>query len=489
MDDTDFARVDAGLIREPAIAAAVVAVPELRKSRPYVFLGQTTSMCETCLELVPAKIIQIGDAVFYQKRCHEHGVQRTLISSDAAYWKLCRDYLKPGDVPLKFHTRIDKGCPYDCGLCPDHEQHSCLALIEVNGECNLACPTCFASSSPQLSTRRSLAQIEAMLDLLVASEGQPDLLQISGGEPTLHPDILAIIRAARRRPIRHIMLNTNGIRIANDPSFVAALAEMKKGFEVYLQFDALSKHALQTIRGADLRRIREQALRNLDRAGISTTLVAVVRKDVNDGEIGAVLRHAESWSCVRGVTFQPVQDAGRNEGYDPAANRIVLSEIRRAILDQWGVFGEADMIPLPCNPEAISIGYGLRVGDEVRPVTRLFPREALVQATPNSITLEAKSELRRLLIELLSLSCAGQQSADVLREVMCCLPQVEVPDSIGYDRVFRVTVLQFLDRFNFCLAGVKRSCVHFVTDDGRIIPFDTYNMLHRPGLRPAALPA
>src|SRR5581483_5673272 len=256
----------------------------MRHSRPYVFLGQTTSLCETCLTLVPAKIVQEDNQVYYRKRCPEHGMQRTLIASDAAYWKLCREYLKPGDIPLKFHTQIEKGCPYDCGLCPDHEQHSCLALIEVNDTCNLTCPTCFASSSPQLHAQRSLEEIERMLDLLVESEGQPDLLQLSGGEPTIHPRILDILSAARRRPIRHVMINTNGIRLANDPAFVEALAEGKRGFEIYLQFDALSREALQTIRGADLRRVREQALTNLDQHGISTTLVCVVRKGVNDQE-------------------------------------------------------------------------------------------------------------------------------------------------------------------------------------------------------------
>ncbi len=460
----------------PSVAAPV------RKPRPYVFLGQTTSMCETCLKLVPAKIIEEGQAVYYLKRCAAHGVQKTLVSSEARYWKRCRDFLKPGDVPLKFHTRTEHGCPYDCGLCPDHEQHSCLALLEVNEHCNLTCPTCFASSSPTLTGQRSLAEIEAMLDLLVESEGQPDLLQISGGEPTLHPQILDIIRAAQARPIRHVMLNTNGIRIANDPDFVAALAEVKRAFEVYLQFDALSEQALRTIRGADLRRVRERALDALDAAGISTTLVCVVRKGVNDDEIGDVLRFAQSRPCVRGVTFQPVQDAGRNDGFDPARDRIVLSEIRRAIIDQWGVFGEDDMIPLPCNPEAISIGYGMRADGRIQPLTHLFPQEVLVQAAPNSVTFEGRPEMRQLLIELLSLSCAGQQSANVLHEVLCCLPLVEAPAAIGYDRVFRVTVVSFLDRFNFCLAGVKRSCIHFVTGDGRIIPFDTYNMLHRPGL-------
>jgi len=402
------------------------------------------------------------------------------VSSDARYWKRCRDFLKPGDLPLQFQTRIDKGCPYDCGLCPDHEQHSCLALIEINETCNLTCPTCFAGSSPALPGRLPLATIERMLDTLVASEGEPDLLQISGGEPILHPELFAIIAAAKRRNVRHVMLNTNGIRIATEPDFAARLAECMPRFEIYLQFDALSRSALQTLRGADLRRIHAMALASLEKAGLSTTLVATVRKGVNDREIGDVLRHAAQWQCVRGVNFQPVQDAGRNEGFAADRNRIVLSEIRRAILDQWSVFGEDDMIPLPCNPEAISIGYGLRDGTEIRPVTRLFPQDMLVREAPNSVTFESHPEMRARLIELLSLSCAGQRSAGVLQEILCCLPLVELPAELGYDKVFRVTIVSFLDRFNFCLAGVKRSCIHFITPGGRIIPFDTYNMLHRP---------
>jgi uncharacterized radical SAM superfamily Fe-S cluster-containing enzyme len=101
-----------------------------RKVAPYIFLGQTTSLCATCHELVPAKIIVEDGKVFYQKRCHEHGVQKSLVSTDTEYYKLCRDYLKPGDRPLEYQSRTEYGCPYDCGLCPDHEQHSCLALID-----------------------------------------------------------------------------------------------------------------------------------------------------------------------------------------------------------------------------------------------------------------------------------------------------------------------------------------------------------------------
>src|SRR5499427_10232157 len=114
-----------------------------RKTAPYLFFGQTTSLCEDCLGLVPAKIIGEDGCVFLLKRCAAHGVQKTLISDDIPYWKSTRDWLKPGDRPLAAQTRTEHGCPFDCGLCPDHEQHSCLALIEINQACNLSCPVCF----------------------------------------------------------------------------------------------------------------------------------------------------------------------------------------------------------------------------------------------------------------------------------------------------------------------------------------------------------
>jgi uncharacterized radical SAM superfamily Fe-S cluster-containing enzyme len=453
----------------------------LRRSRPYLFWGQTTSLCETCLALVPAKIEMRDNQVWYQKRCPQHGTQTTLVSTDAAYWKLCKDYLKPGDRPLSLQSRTEYGCPYDCGLCPDHEQHSCLALIDINEHCNLTCPVCFSDSSPAREKQLPLATVERMLDALVASEGEPDLVQLSGGEPTLHPELFAILDAVRARPVRHVMINTNGLRIAREPDFVARLAEQKRGLEIYLQFDSLQRDALMNLRGADLRGVRRAALENLERHGISTTLVVTVKRGVNDDEIGEIVRHALEWRCVRGVTFQPVQDAGRNENFDKERDRIVLSEIRQRIVEDSGVFGPDDMIPLPCNPESIAIAYGLRNGAKVVPLMSLLPREELIASLPNAITFEKQPLLLRKFMELFSLSSGPQNTGERMGELLCCLPQVPVPAGIGYENVFRVVIVQFMDRFNFCVGGVKRSCIHFVTPAGQIIPFDTYNLFYRNG--------
>ena len=411
-------------------------------------------------------------------------MQKTLISDDVAYYKSTRDWLKAGDRPLAPQTRTEHGCPWDCGLCPDHEQHSCLAIIEVNEACNLSCPVCFAESSVKRTGTRSLEQIEALLDMLVASEGEPDLVQFSGGEPTLHPQFFEILAAAKRRPIRHLMINTNGLRIAREPGFAERLAEFMPGFEVYLQFDSLKREALMDLRGADLTRVRTQALEALERAGVSTTLVVTVKKGVNDDEIPQIVQHALQWSCVRGVAFQPIQDAGRNDGFDPKTNRIVLSEVRRRIAEA-GVFALDDLIPLPCNPDQICIGYGLRNGREVVPITSLLPRDLLVAATPNTVTFESYPELQRRVFDLLSLSTAQADTSDKLASLLCCLPDAAVPQEVGYAQTFRVVISQFLDRYNFDIGTVKRSCVHFV-EPGGIIPFDTYNTFYRPGAEGAA---
>src|SRR5829696_2698717 len=228
--------------------------------RPYLFYELTNSLCNTCLRKVEAKVVIEGENVYLNKWCPEHRFQKVLISTDAEYYKLSRQTLKPGQMPLKFQTPIQYGCPYDCGLCPDHEQHSCLTLVEVTDQCNLACPICYSESSPQrVGTHRSLEQIEFMLDCIVRNEAEPDVVQISGGEPTIHPQFFEILDAAKRRPIKHLMVNTNGLKIANDDgTFARRLAEYMPGFELYLQYDSSRPARLCELRGEDLSSVRQK---------------------------------------------------------------------------------------------------------------------------------------------------------------------------------------------------------------------------------------
>ena len=449
--------------------------------RPYLFYELTNSVCHHCLRKVEAKVLFQDDKVYLQKWCPEHKLSRVLISTDVEYYKLSRQTLKPGQMPVKFNTPIKYGCPYDCGLCPDHEQHSCLTLIEVTDQCNLTCPICYSESSPQRLTHRSLEQIEFMLDCVVRNEAEPDVVQISGGEPTIHPEFFKILDMAKARPIKHLMLNTNGIRIANDAEFTKRLADYMPGFEVYLQFDSLKSHPLQVLRGADLSDVRRRALDRLNEHNISTTLVVTLKKGLNDDEIGSIIDFALKQRCVRGVTFQPIQAAGRLEEFDPARDRLTLGEIRQQILRQSPIFKPSDVIPVPCHPDCLAMAYAMKIDGKVIPLTGMIDPQLLLHGEGNTIIYENNDSMRDSLFELFSTAASPSSSAMSLNQLLCCLPKIETPGNLSYDNVFRIIIMQFLDAYNFDVRSVKKTCVHIVHPDGRIIPFDTFNMFYRDG--------
>jgi uncharacterized radical SAM superfamily Fe-S cluster-containing enzyme len=456
--------------------------------RPYTFLELTRGLCSTCLKVVDAKLILQHGNVYMVKHCLEHGAEKVLIATDYAYWQQTRQFVKPGQMPRHWNTPIAHGCPYDCGLCPDHEQHSCVTLLEITDRCNLTCPTCFAGSSPTAGSHRSLAQVEAMLDAIVRNEGEPDVVQISGGEPTIHPQFFEILDAAKARPIKHLMINTNGVRIANDKAFAQRLATYAPNFEIYLQFDSLTPHPQQVLRGEDLTHIRQKALAHLNELNLSTTLVCVVRKGLNDGEIGDILRFAQAQPCVRGVTFQPVQAAGRLDNYTAATDRLTLTEVRQAILDQYASFTADDIIPVPCHPDCLAMGYGLKHNGEVQPLSSFVdPKALLVEAgNPNTI----RHTLKDKLFEAFALNHSPESGGESVGSLLCCLPELDLPPEVNYESLFRVLIIDFMDVQTLDVRSVKRSCIHIVHPETlHVIPFDTYNLFYRPGLsRPAFIP-
>ncbi len=447
-------------------------------ARDHTFYDTTISLCSRCLRRVDAKILIKGDDVFMEKRCALHGMETVLIATDAAYYKRCRDYKKPGDLPQKFNTATNYGCPYDCGLCPDHEQHSCIGLIELTDRCNLKCPTCYAESGPGVGKHRTLEEVERMLDALVANEGEPDVVQLSGGEPTLHPKFFEILAMAKARPIRHIMVNTNGLRLAQDAKFADRLAEQRQGLEVYLQFDSFEEKALRTLRGEDLRETRMQAIAALNERNISTTLVVTLQKGLNDHEMGKIIEFAAQQPAVRGVTFQPTQVAGRLDTFDPAKDRLTLTEVRSQILRQTAMFTPDDLIPVPCHPEAIAMAYALKLGGKIIPMSSFVKPESLLDTARSTINFEQEFDLKARFFDLFSTSRAPDAQAEHLRQILCCLPAFTAP-SLSYENVFRVVIMQFFDAYNFDVRPIKKTCIHIVQPDGRIIPFDTMNLLYR----------
>lgn len=455
-----------------------------QRQRPYLFYDVAISICRDCYRKVEGKIIFQAEKVFLLKNCPEHGQQKVLVSDDVDYYRRSRElFIKMPEMPQRYNTPVKWGCPYDCGLCTDHEQHSCLSLIEVTDHCNLSCPICYAESSPARNTYRSLKQIEAMLDAVVANEGEPDVVQISGGEPTLHPDFFKILDMAKQRPIKHLMLNTNGIRLAKDESFVERLASYMPGFEVYLQFDSLKADSIQNLRGADLLESRFKALENLNRYEVSTNLVVTLKKGLNDNEMGDMIRFALKQKCVRGITFQPIQEAGRVQNFDPAVHRLTLSEVRRRILEQCDLFKPEDILPVPCHPDSLAMAYALKVDGQTIPLTGMIDPKVLIEGGRNSIVYEKDEVIKDQLFKLFATNHSPQSGEVALKDLLCCLPKVQSSSGLSYQNIFRIIIMQFIDADIFDVRSVKKSCVHIVhPKDGRLIPFDTYNLFYRDDL-------
>ena len=446
--------------------------------RKYTYYDFTISLCPECLRRIEAKIVFEKESVYMLKWCPEHGRSKVKISDDKEYYKNIRNYNKPSETPYRFNTKVHYGCPYDCGLCTDHEQHSCVTIIEITDRCNLTCPTCYASSSPTYGRHRNFDEIKKMFDVVVENEKEPDVVQISGGEPTLHPQFFEILDYAKSLPIKHLMVNTNGISIAKDFEFAKRLKSYTPDFEIYLQFDSFNSSALKSLRGADLTKIRKQAIEHLNELNISTTLVVTLQKGLNDNEIGDIINYALKQRCVRGVTFQPTQVAGRNENFNNSTDRITLTEVRRKILEQCDVFNADDLIPVPCNPDALAMAYAIKLNGEVFPLTRFINPNDLLDSSRNTIVYEQDEELKQKMISIFSTGISPDKASSKLQTLLCCLPAIEAPQ-LSYENLFRIIIMEFADAHSFDVRAIKKSCVHIVNKDYKIIPFETMNLFYR----------
>ncbi|MCY3692529.1 MAG: radical SAM protein, partial [Chloroflexi bacterium] len=258
---------------------------QTKQGTDFIFHELTRSICPECKAVIDAQVIIRDNKVYMRKRCPEHGWFEGIISSDAEMYVGSVRFNKPGTIPLDFSTEVENGCPLDCGLCPEHKQHICLALIEVNTACNLDCPICFADAGIGYSL--TLEQVESMLDRFVEIEGDPEVVQFSGGEPTIHPRLPEMIQAAKDRGIRQVMINTNGVRLAHDDKFLSQMAALDP--VVYFQFDGLREETYRTIRGEPLLDTKMRALDRLAEAGMTAVLVAAIERDVNTDEVGPIL--------------------------------------------------------------------------------------------------------------------------------------------------------------------------------------------------------
>lgn len=465
--------------------------------RGHTYLGTTQSLCPDCLDLVSAKIIKRDNRIYFRKRCSTHGIREDFVCSDAS-WYDRNEYGTPGKLPTIFGTEPNRGCPYDCGLCSEHEQHTCIALLEITSNCNLTCPLCFAGSAPG-GDHVSVDACRRAIDRLVRVEGQPEVLQLSGGEPTIHPDFFEILRYACDQPIDIVMINTNGIRFAKDPAFLEEVASLGGRVEVYLQFDGFEASHHRELRGGSLLEVKRRAIDALCEAGLKTTLVCTLQSGVNEDQPGKMIRFAAERPNITGVSFQPATYTGRYFLPNELEDRITFPDVIEAIERYAGeLFKASDFFPLPCaHPNGHTLAYAYRSGNSIVPLTRLIDISQNLDLLANGIVFTR--ERARTMIEafLARAGCDAAVCSTAFGHIAGSANHRGADDSLAglaeeffakaadqtlnQSDLLRITITSFMDAYNFDVRQLMKSCVHHLLPTGHLIPFSAYNVLYRNG--------
>jgi uncharacterized radical SAM superfamily Fe-S cluster-containing enzyme len=418
-------------------------------------LRRTSSVCPVCLARVPAERVRLDGRVFLRKTCPTHGASQSLV------WRGRVD-METWIGESESASPTDRACPDACGLCPDHLQGTCCVLLEVTNRCNLECRFCFADGGGP--DQPSLSQIRLWLHQL-AVPGKT-LVQLSGGEPTLRDDLPEIVAAAKEAGCRYVQLNTNGIRLGEDPAYVGMLAEAGLSF-VFMQFDGMDDCIYEQLRGRPLFEVKQRAIAHCAAHNVGVTLVPTLVPGINTESIGDIVGFGVSQApAVRGVHFQPVSHLGRVPVVPTDDSRLTLDDLLCELERQThGLISTDHLLPSRCDHPLCGFhGDFVVLGDgTLAPLSR--------RRTPAGECCPAPStpEQSRLFVarrwQRPQASVAGRGDGD-MREMESFLVRTR---SHG----FTVTAMAFQDAGTLDTERLRRCSLH-IFDDGRFVPFCAY---------------
>ncbi len=458
-------------------------------------IGRTQSVCPVCLKRIPAERVRENDCVFLKKTCEEHGSFKTVI------WRGEPDYLswqrqKEPEYPRVCQTETERGCPFDCGLCPDHRQQICCALIEVTQRCNLRCPVCFAEAGAEVADQGgtrdpmrdpTLEELTDQLRMIWNNTGRCNL-QLSGGEPTVRDDLPEIIEAARSLGYTFFQLNTNGMRLAEDPDYVRALREAGL-CTVFLQFDGTRDEVYRRLRGRSLFETKQKAIENCGRHQLGVILVPTLVPGINTDHIGDIVRYAlKGMPVIRGVHFQPIGYFGRYPVPPEDRDRITLPEVIRALEEQTdGLLKAANFAPSDCESPFCSFhGDFVYMEDgKLTPFTQKLAGRQDACCSPGKHRVETRVRAQNFIT----------RRWQIHSDSTCCGPENRAKESENgtegndswdavLDRIrnyrLSITCMVFQDAETIDLERLQYCCLS-VIDGGKAIPFCAYNLSSREG--------
>lgn len=469
-----------------------------------MILRRAHSLCPICLRRLDATYetsAQWREAhesgpqcVVLRKVCPEHGVFSVPIwqcpSGDEAGSAAPRfeSWFRPKSpsYPQRPHTPVERGCPFDCGLCPAHAQHTCTGLVEVTMRCDLACPVCYAGAGGQGGAADpSLADLAARLDTLKTASGACNV-QISGGEPTVREDLPAIVSLARERGFGLVQLNTNGLRLGREPDYARRLRAA--GLDsVYLQWDGVSERTFERMRGRACLEFKRRAVQACAEAGLGVVLVATLVRGVNDAELGDLLRLAlRLGPAVRGLHVQPAAFFGRYPWALEDAPRLTLPEVMAALAAQapklvrTGHFHPPGCEHALCSFSALYRRLGTARADGSDGVSLEWLPHA-GQSCCSSLPLPAREGARKAR-QFTALHWKGtgakQEAGGMGRDDFS-----RFLSTVAAERRFTISGMAFQDALSLDLERTRGCCTHVVRADGRLIPFCLHNLTARDGAR------
>ncbi len=483
---------------------------------------KTQSLCPECLAVIDAQINDVDGMVYMDKYCPVHGFCQELISRDTEFYKLIleRDLSFGRGVtnPLKGKQAA---CPNGCGVCSEHLSPPMMVNIDLTNRCNLNCPVCFANASATGKViELDIEQVRTMLDAACSTDKvKPVCFQYTGGEPTIHPDFLEALRAAKEHNFTQIQVATNGITFARDVGFAAQASEA--GLNVaYLQFDGLDDQVYLQTRGRALLDVKIKAIKNLYSAGIRTVLVPTIVRGVNDNQIGAITRFAiENINEIIGISWQPVAFTGRIDYKQRLARRFTLSDLAFEVQRQTGlvdmyrdwypfcfagpfaqlleeITGEPQLT-LSCNPTCGVVTYLVVSNDrkEILPIPAFVDVDLLmvkiaeiIENLKNHRYFHKLSLLQKLRgLKKYYHADLGPSQWTFDNFVDFIMDFIDFRKRYGNNKsridataqrqykILLMASMHFQDVYNYQIDRVKRCVVHYAAPDGRMYPFCSYN--------------
>jgi len=439
-----------------------------------ILLKRTMTRCPDCGTDVPGQVMRVGERVVMRRRCPAHGDRETLLASDARFYWLSRGSSENraesagggcgggGCACEPVHPAGRSGLTGHNARHPDiiEKLSTCLALIEIVDSCNLACPTCFADSPGGSGDRvkaRPVPELQARIEGVIRRKGRLEILQFSGGEPTLHPRFFELVAWAQEHPlIDMVLINTNGVRIAHDDDFLAGCADRAahQGVQLYLQYDGPQEAGQRMLRGADLRQVRERVLERCGRIGLPVTLAMTVIPE-NLPHVWEAVAEGLSRPHVQGITFQPMFGSGRSS--PEIRSRLTAADVVLSVIaGSNGKLGVADFTPLPCgDPNCAIIGYLLRVGGDVKSISQFVDLQRLQGFLHDRVNYRIE--------DLVQCGCESEALGQLLHGI-------ELQAPLG----FRIMIKPFMDSWSWDQDRIDRCCTHVIRPDGALDSFCRY---------------